>query len=717
MNDPNQLPFPYKPPAIHVKQSTRKLEVKETIKRPIEKYGWISEGSLKPIEKGLPLIFGTKFSHSFEDIEIAHKRFTDFVQKYKKFKAGDELDVTIENDEDDEDEEVEENEENNDPSDDDDEIDLEQVYNPFKFILDRVAPKEEEVEETQPRRTGINTPSLETRKNANKSIINSMSPIKFSSVKPSHEIKKPLYMNPFYHPQINKKVRVPTKSTVPLLKQQLQRVFQPDGVPFENVDKSEDFPTTMLLPMIDDTTSNKRGKSELSMYKRKGKIINPKSVKKAPKSNDKKVTFPNNTESEADTSLLITEMRPDMYSKDTFLDDQNENKNQEQNDDELVKPKNNSNKSKYDDLKDVPSTLIDPTKDDIFWTKNKVPFTREDINHIFSWQIQNDAIMTMVDEKRQKKLDEREKALMTTLESKKAFEHAIDLVDKECERIVKVGPGKSEKNKQSFWIKAAKYAKNDKSSLQYRKKKWNEFVNEVQKSFKLLVNQNKNGNKEENFYSSPYFSSISQSNTNLNTNLTVASSKPALNSTNENINSTNENVNSNDKNENLDDDVYNDNIMIGNKPKSNNDDNKKYNGLMKNQVDFILSYKAEIMSGREVNSTTFWNVLKSFQAVDFTHTEFCILVEILRHQLNVTKSEVLTYLDEKDYPSLFYHLVLTSPDFQVLSDDNDEMAQKIKKKKKKELFSDNKSSSVFETMQKKQQILEQNKAAFETLPH
>ena len=83
MNDPPQVPFPYKRPVIKVNQVGRKMKLKEGIKRPIEKYGWISEGKLKPIEKGLPLIFGSKISHAFEDIEASHKRFTDFVEQYK----------------------------------------------------------------------------------------------------------------------------------------------------------------------------------------------------------------------------------------------------------------------------------------------------------------------------------------------------------------------------------------------------------------------------------------------------------------------------------------------------------------------------------------------------------------------------------------------------------------------------------------------------------
>lgn len=684
MNDPPQVPFPYKRPVIKVNQVGRKMKLKEGIKRPIEKYGWISEGKLKPIEKGLPLIFGSKISHAFEDIEASHKRFTDFVEQYKKFKTGDEFDDSIDNDE---------NEEN---ANQEEEDEIEISYNPFKFLIDKVAAENETTEYSQDHQTGISTASSPEKKDYNASIIKSISPIKFSSVKPSHEIKKPLYMSPFYHPQFEPKTKFTSKSTVPLLQQQLKRVFKPDSAPFENVDKSEDFPTTMLLPMIDETTQNKRGKSELSILRKKNRIINPKNDKKATKkieSNTKKVSFPD----DGSSTLMITEMKPDMYSKDTFIDfeDQN-NKEKEDNNSTSDKVQN-----KYDDLKGVPSTLIDPTKEDIFWTKNKTPYTREDINHIFSWQMQNDAIMTMIDEKRQKKLDDRQKALMTTFESKEAFSHAIDLVDKECERIVKLGPGKSERNKKSFWIEAAKYAKNDKSSLMYRKKKWDEFIREIQNSFKLLIKQNKDENKDDYFYSSPYFSSISNSNANLNVNLAASSSKSLTISNHE----SKDNLEvENDTNEQNGEDVYSSNLMIGNQPKNNDDE--KCNGLMKNQVDFILHYKEAIMSGKEVNSSTFWKVIEPFQAVDFTHTEFCILVEILRSQLGVTKSEVHTYLDDKGFPTLFYHLASTSPDFQPITEESD-FNEKMNKKKKKTLIEENKSL-VFDVMQKKQKLLEKS---------
>ncbi|KAK8875900.1 hypothetical protein M9Y10_006077 [Tritrichomonas musculus] len=697
MNNASQIPFPYRPPVIKVKQSTRKINVKEGIKRPIEKYEWISEGSLKPIEKGLPLIFGSKVSHSFEDIEISHKRFTDFVNQYKQFKSEDDFDDNSFNN--DENEEVE---------------DIEEIYNPFKFLTDKIAEEQKVVEESEPHRTGISQSPLPANNDTKSSIIDSIGPIKFSSVKPSHEIKKPLYMSPFYHPRYEARVTVPTKSTVPVLKQQLKRVFKPDNAPFENVDKSEDFPTTMLLPMVEEKSQSKRAQSEFSMIKRKNRIINPKNAKNVPKTPENSKEKISALDSDDSASLLITEMRPDMYSKDTFANDENAQKDEN-------KKNNNKSTPNYDDLKGVPSTLIDPSKDDVFWTRNKVPFTRNDIDHIFSWQVQNDAIMSMIDEKRQKKLDEREKALLTTFESKEAFAHAIELVDKECQRLVYLGPGKSVKNKKSFWIEAAKYAKNDKSSLMYRKKKWNEFTREIQNSFNLLVNQSKSQNKNDCFYSSPDFKSVPSSNIN-QPNLIPSNSRPNINNDSNENGNINENISikQTDKSiNNEDEDVYNDDSLINidhNKNIENESGNN--NGLMKNQVDFILRYKSLIMSGKAVDSTTFWNVIEPFQATDFTHTEFCILVEILRSQLGVTKSEIITYLEEKEFPVLFYHLASTSPDFQPITNYDDEIDQKINKKKKNSpLLKDTQSSSVFNAMQKRQQILEQAKSPHKQLLH
>ncbi|OHS94359.1 hypothetical protein TRFO_11224 [Tritrichomonas foetus] len=489
-----QPPFPYRPTKIEIKQASRCINQKEGIKRPIEKYGWMTDGPLRPIETGLPLIYGSPISHSFEDVEISQRRLKEFETQISK-------DLS------------------NQMSDDDDDFDdtplgaaandptpLSPGEKELKKLTNKLVRNRRRI--LQPK-TGIPIRKKLAPKTGS-DIIEAIAPISFKTVK--NEQKVPIDAYPFYHPNridrlkegrsksalVKRRIGFDEGSTVPLLKTQLNRVFKYGSRPFENVDKPEDFPTDPTdLPFEEEEDLEK-----LKKKKKKEIGINLDSV------------------------VINVQEIAGVGEK---------------------------------------STLIDGSDFDVFWTRNKTPFSRADVNHIFSWQAQCDAEIAAANERRQKYLNRREEAIIKTFESKRAFEKAIELAENEANYITNVGPGKSGKRRESFWIRASKLANGDNSSLEYRKKKWACFIRDVSK-------------------------------------------------------------------------------------KTNPDQKCEL------QERLISIYRKELMSGKEVGPNTFWKVLSSFDRMDFTRTELCVLVEILRRNLDITRSDVISYLEQNECPTYFFIL-------------------------------------------------------------
>lgn len=574
MRDSDDIPFPYSPKSIQIKQVSRRIDsTKHGIERPIERYGWMSDGPLKAIEKGLPLIFGSPISHSFDDVEKSQKKLLEFEMRFHNEKPEDEDDdvLIFGNEEEDGNFENENNQRF-------------QVANEIKMkeLEERILRKNQKIRNREGNSTGI-TRALENPScDPSINIIDTIGGIKFHSVK--QQIKKPLDIHPFYRSQHEPKKKVQNKSTVPMIQQQLKRVFHHGSPPFENIDKPEDFPTKTTLPKIQ-VNQNKRAKSDLrsspNLLNRHMKMtrVYSKNIHSAKQLLPLASLDSKDSSEERKNDEEINELKKFLFDNDNTG--------------------NRHNKNDVD-WENMPSTLIDSTVDDVFWTKNCTPFTRNDINEIYSWQTRNDGIMNQIDEKRKKMLEKRQRAITTTFQSRKAFDKAIELCDQECDLIGSLGPGKNVgKSRQSFWVRAAEYAKYDNSSLIYRKKKWKEFINQIKRYYPLLAR-----NKTDE--------------------MTLSSLARKSDET----------------------DLVDESC-----------------GLSTIQIAFIKRYKNEIMKGLPIDSTTFWNVIEPFDSMDFTHTEFCILVEILRTQFNLQKCEIIQYLDEKEFPTYFYQLAANSPDY------------------------------------------------------
>jgi hypothetical protein len=125
------------------------------------------------------------------------------------------------------------------------------------------------------------------------------------------------------------------------------------------------------------------------------------------------------------------------------------------------------------------SILVDASQFDIFWTRHRAPFTREEVEMIQGWRESRLERMRNDDGRTQRLLDRRERSMGRTFQSRMAFEHELDLADRECDKVANLGPGKGPRPKQSTWEMAARTAAADPSSLPYRKSCWAAFVGRI----------------------------------------------------------------------------------------------------------------------------------------------------------------------------------------------------------------------------------------------
>jgi hypothetical protein len=131
---------------------------------------------------------------------------------------------------------------------------------------------------------------------------------------------------------------------------------------------------------------------------------------------------------------------------------------------------------------DAPSTLIDTSDHDIFWTRNLAPFTREEIDTLDAWRKQCRDHQVHEDAKFGRMLREREECIHRTFQSKLAFDRGLDLVDRACREVANIGIGKQVRHRESIWKTAARFTESDPSSLPFRREKWLRFVDFVRRS-------------------------------------------------------------------------------------------------------------------------------------------------------------------------------------------------------------------------------------------
>lgn len=449
------FPFPYKSSIYQIPQTSRRINLKQGVKRHIEKYAWMSDGAVRNIEKGLPLINESKFSH-IVDIAQTEKQIKEdeieFLQQFvnpEYFTQQEFLDLPVPN-----------------------------VNSPEELKLQRLMDKirQKRVKQLLNPSTGlVQQPPAED-------IIDNIGKLHVRSV--TQKVKRPTSAAPFPHPpHIDQRPKRP-KSTVGLVQQQMKRVFKPNSEPFTHVDCESDFPEDDMLPppLLDEEEE---------------------------------------IEEEEDYSMANT-----------------------------------------------PSLLLDPHAGDIYWTKNKAPFTRDEVDTLYSWRKQVNDSMANNDGKITEMLEEREKCIKRTFESRLAFERQVELVEEDCDQVVNLGPSRIDRRKKSVWKVAAKSAKKDISSLPFRKNKWERWCNFV-----------------------------------------------------------------------------------------------RSNGYLSTEPHIRLSsmYRSELMSGNPANQSVFWNSLTVLDEMDYTIDNLMVFVDFLRREYNISREDLIQYMEENDLPTDFYILAVQRP--------------------------------------------------------
>jgi hypothetical protein len=349
-----QKSIPYAVEPVKVRQTSRRMGLKEGVRRPFDRFAWLTDGPLRPIENGLPMCAGKEMSHNYNEVIHGEERIKA-IEMDIRVAWGDEGPLGRSRDD----------------------IDIPADYSPTRLLSCRKR-------QAPPPSTGL------TRVDMAPDLIDCMGKLHIKSV--ATTLKRPPDVSPFFKPQRMPRIRERPKSTVALVRSQMDRVFRPGCEPFRNVDTDDDFPIDDLDP--------------------------PTPIDTPP-------------------------------------------------DERVVEDYNKI---------DAPSKLIDSSVYDVFWTKCRAPFTREDCDVLYSWRLQDDRITEHQKQKRIKMLKDREAGIRRTFQSRMAFEEEMNLVDEACDQVATLGPGKAPKGRESTWIKAARVASVDISSLPCRKVKWSAYI-------------------------------------------------------------------------------------------------------------------------------------------------------------------------------------------------------------------------------------------------
>ncbi|OHT09669.1 hypothetical protein TRFO_21389 [Tritrichomonas foetus] len=363
-------PLPYTPHTISIPQTSRRITSQQGVVIPIDRFAWLSDGAVRNIEKGLPLVSESKLSRQFLDpdaiaIQLERQRanlMEGFVLKEsqdEELQPDVDIEITADTDE-------------------------EKQYRKLHSKILRKNTKK-----LRNPGTGI------IKRPPADDIIDNIGKINIKSARRRKYV--PSGVNPFPAPPHRPRVqRLPDeRTTSALVKTQMKKVFKAGSKPFMNIDTDEDFDTAGLYPP---------------------------------------------EEKEPEPQVIEDE----------------------------------------DDLPHE-SLLLNPSKYDIFWTKNRVPFTRDEIEMLEGWKQDVADRMARDDQRTSRILKAREKAIERTFQSRSAFDKEIEITDLAMEKAVNLGPCKSQRAKKSSWEISARVAREDPSSLPYRKAVWNKFVNQIAK--------------------------------------------------------------------------------------------------------------------------------------------------------------------------------------------------------------------------------------------
>jgi hypothetical protein len=354
MGEARPKPIPYTPVPVHVHQMSRRINMKEGVKLPINRFAWITDGPLRPLERGLVMAIDVDGSAEYDCLPGVPVRLRE-LEKDLMTAAGAETAPTP------------------------------------RPITPRERPKSLQAKRKPVSATGISPVPPQ------QDIADSIGRVQLQSLKV--KVKRPEGVSPFPHLTCRPQQAKRPQSTVQLVRAQLQRVFKPGEEAFTNVDRAEDFPTDgleALMASAETETASEHEKVDLNDF-------------------------------------------------------------------------------------DAPSTLIDTSDHDIFWTRQLAPFTREETDTLYAWRKQCHDHQAREQAKVEKMLREREDCIRQTFQSKLALDRGLELVDRACREVANVGVGKQVRHRESIWKMAARVTRSDPSSLPFRREKWMKFVDFVKR--------------------------------------------------------------------------------------------------------------------------------------------------------------------------------------------------------------------------------------------
>lgn len=412
--------MPYTPRKIKIHQTSRRITSQQGVVIPIDRFAWLTDGVVRDIEKGLPLITESKLSRDFVNpdqlsVQLEQQRSN----LYEGFIDPDSNDYELP------------------PENDSEVVDTEEQHQ-YRKLYTKLMHRRE--------RKTINPGTGLVKRPPAEDIIDNIGKINIQSVHTRKYV--PSGRNPFPPPAHRPKThKLPDeRTTSALLKTHLKKAFKVGVQPFTSVDRDEDFPLNGIFNSINSVTSQ----------------ISFNSIE-------------NKNQYENQINLIKNKTSPN-FDKKIELNENADNKEEEEED--------------YDE-KNHKSLLIDPKDYDIFWTRNGTPFTRDEVEMLEGWKEDVRDRMVKDDMKTLQILRRREKAMERTFQSRSAFDKEIALTDEAMERAVTLGPCKSNRERLSSWEVSSKAVKDDPSSLPFRKRTWANFVSQFQDLYQITCEPQK----------------------------------------------------------------------------------------------------------------------------------------------------------------------------------------------------------------------------------
>jgi hypothetical protein len=119
-----------------------------------------------------------------------------------------------------------------------------------------------------------------------------------------------------------------------------------------------------------------------------------------------------------------------------------------------------------------PSTLLDTSQEDVLFTKNKAPFTRSDISAVRAFGRHWDALKIRKRDQAVRALRERQRIIKQAFHSKSVLETTLGLIEQDCQRIRSGVLRTSAFKHKSIWETAIETAPPDHSGLAERREIW-----------------------------------------------------------------------------------------------------------------------------------------------------------------------------------------------------------------------------------------------------